>query len=484
MAIMRTLLFVLTISVFSLAANAASAEGPDVVSAITQASPRPVAPADLPMKFTVGGIGGTLTATSPSGVYMTGGSAFVQLALTSDDDSKSGTTMELRLEAERGEIAAVTGEGIDGEDREGPSQVTRIEGLRKGKTRLVLVEVRLLASGDQTPTGLRLSLRQTGGKAVRTIGDPAGDAPRWSVLMSWPVTECGARYQAALKAIGENGGNELRKLWREAASPDGSMPRRWLFKPDVPRRNARDESDRAGSLPAKEVRAIYQEASEITGAGYETLLRRNGRYDWILSKTADDLGKYFSQEFKPAICTGAPGFAAYYEDKLVPLAKRGERLAALTVQAERLARETAAAALESLRTLPGGHPAIGGASLGVMKPIDTRAGDLRSLVIVLAEAGGVNEHGIGAARAATDAFAALEALSDDGMETGDLPRELRGELRAAFGSIEAALRLAAHRDRYQRFWTGFYGKIEAIREAHAQHCVCGDKVASGAAKGQ
>jgi hypothetical protein len=479
MVIMRALLFALTVSFVPLTAAATSAEGPDVVSAIPDADVRSVAPGDLPMTFTVGGIAGTLTATSPSAVYMAGGSAFVQLALTSDDDSKSGAAAELRLEAKRGEIAAVTGQGLDEQTGEGARQIARIEGLRKGKTRTVLIEVRLHASGEQTPTGLRLSLRQTAGKAVATIGEPAGDAPQWSTAMSWPVAECGSRYQEALRTIGETGGNDLRKLWREAATPDASMPRRWLFKPDSPRRRARDEGDRSGSLPAREVRAIYQEASEVASTGYETLLRRNGRYDWILSKTSDDLGKYFSQEFKPAICTGAPGFAAYYEGKLVPLAKRRERLAAMAIQAERLARETAAAALESLRTLPGGHPAIGGTSLELMKPIDSKAGDLKSLVVALSEAGRVDAHGVGESRAAADGFAALKAIADSDMEDQELPGELRSELRAAFGSIEAALRLAAHRDRYERFWTGFYGKIQAIRDAHAQHCICSDKIASG-----
>jgi hypothetical protein len=480
MVIMRALLVILTFSLFPLVADAASAEGPDVVSAITTSSERQIAPQDLPMNFTIGGISGTLTATSPAGVYMAGGSAFVQLALTSGDDSKAGAAVELRLQAERGRIASIAGEGAEEEDGDGPARFAHIEGLRKGRTRRVLIEVKLEANGDRAPTSLRLALRQTAGKAIHTIGEKAGDSAEWNVMMSWPVAECGARYQTALQQIGENGGTKLRQLWREAASPDRMLPRRWLFNPDIPRRKAREDSIQVSALSAKEVRAIYLEAAEITSAGYETLLRRNGRYDWILSKTADDLSKYFGQEFKPAICTGAQEFAAYYEDKLAPLGKRRESLASLATQSEHLARETAAAALESLRHLPGGHPAIGGANLEAMKSVDTSTGDLKSLVIELAEAGLVDPNSLAAARAATDAFAALQAIADEEMATEDLPREWRSELRAAFGAIEAALRLAAHRDRYEQFWSGFYGKIQAIRDAHAEHCVCSDKVAGSA----
>lgn len=482
MIIMRALLLLLTVSSFPLTAAAASAEGPDVVAAIPLSGTRPIAPGDLPMTFSLGGIGGTLTATSPGGVYMAGGSAFVQLRLTSEDDSKAGAAAELRLEAERGEIAGISGDGVDdeGDAGQGPERTAHIDGLRKGKTRHVLVEVRLQTGSGPAPTGLRLALRQTAGQAMTRIGEPSGDGREWSVALSWPVAECGTNFQAALTKIGEDGGNELRKLWRQAASADDALPRRWLFKPDMPRRNARDEGDRSGSLPAKDVRAIYQEAAEVASAGYETLLRRNGHYDWILSKTSDDLRKYFTQEFKPAICTGAPEFAAYYEAKLVPLGKRRERLASLATGAERLARETAAAAFESLRHLPGGHPAIGGASLEAMTPVDASAGDLQALVIALAEAGRVDAHSLSEARAATGAFAALAAIAEEGMDTEDLPREWRSELRAAFGAVEAALRLAAHRDRYERFWDGFYGKLQAIRDAHAEHCVCGEKVAGGA----
>jgi hypothetical protein len=482
MITMRALLSLVTVSLFPLIAVAASAEGPDVVAAIPLSSTHPIAPGDLPLTFTVGGIGGTLTATSPGAVYMAGGSAFVQLSLTSEDDSKVGAAAELRLEAERGEIAQISGVGVDDEGNagQGPARIAHIEGLRKGKTRNVLVEVRLQTGSGPAPTALRLGLRQTAGKVMTRIGEASGDRREWTVAISWPVAECGTNFQAALTTIGENGGKDLRKLWRQVASADTSMPRRWLFKPDIPRRNARDEDDRPGSLPAREVRAIYQEAAEIASAGYERLLRRNGPYDWILSKTADDLSKYFTQEFKPAICTGAPGFAAYYEAKLVPLGKRRERLASLVVAAERLARETAAAAFESLRHLPGGHPAIGGARLEAMKPVDANAGDLQTLVVALAQAGQVDPQSLANARAASGPMAALETIAEEGMETEDLPREWRAELRASFGAIEAALRLAAHRDRYERFWDGFYGKLQAIRDAHAEHCVCGEKVAGGA----
>ena len=98
---------------------------------------------------------------------------------------------------------------------------------------------------------------------------------------------------------------------------------------------------------------IFVEAGRLLRSGYDPDLGLNGRYSFTLSKTSNDLRKYFSQEENAAICTGAIAFTNYYEGKLSPLRKRGERLTALSTEAKQLARERTDAVFEAARGLPG-----------------------------------------------------------------------------------------------------------------------------------
>lgn len=430
------------------------------------------------MSFSLDELAGTLMATAPDTLYTAGASAFVQIRMSSQSTGKRGLSAVLRVESEQGEIVAISGEGV-ADEKEGSVHLARIDGIRKGRDRVVLVEVRLQSAGDQTANALRLSLRRTleedeeGG-----IKEPTTDDPNWTAVITWPVADCGTHFQAALRGIGEAGGNALREVWRSAAQPDASIPRRWLFKPDRTRRHGREDEEESRTISAREARSIFQEASEMTSLGYEKMLRRNGAFDWILSKTSGDLAKYFTQDSKPAICTGALEFASYYEEKLAPLGKRGDRLSSIAANAEALARERAAETFEAMRDLPGGHPAIGGASLEAMKSHDAQGSDLKTLVVGLLESARLEPDSLGQARSAADIFGALEAAAESDLDTQDLPGEARAELRDALGAIEAAARLKAYRARYEAFRTGFFGKIEAIRTAHAEHCACGSKVAS------
>jgi hypothetical protein len=448
----------------------------DTVASMTHASVQSLRPDDLPTSFSLGELAGTLMATAPDTLYTAGASAFVQIRMSSQSTSKRGLSAVLQVESEQGEIVAISGDGV-ADEKEGSIHLARIDGIRKGRDRVVLVEVRLQSAGDQTANALRLSLQRALEEEGR-IKEPAPDHPNWTAVITWPVADCGTRFQAALRGIGEAGGNALREVWRTAAQPDASIPRRWLFKPDRTRRYGREDEEESRTISAREARSIYQEAGEMTSLGYEQMLRRKGAFDWILSKTSSDLEKYFTQDSKPAICTGALEFASYYEEKLAPLEKRGDRLSSIAAKSEALARDSAAETFEAMRDLPGGHPAIGGASLEAMKPHDVQSSDLKMLVVGLLESAGLEPDSLGQARSAADIFGALEAAAGSDLDTQDLPGDARAELHDALGAIEAAARLKAYRARYEAFWTGFFGKIEAIRTAHAEHCACGSKVAS------
>ena len=88
-----------------------------------------------------GPVRGALTATPMAGRYSAGTSAFVQIRLSSESTAKRGIAAELLLEVEHGEIVGVTGPEVD-TDEEGNVRIAHIEGLRQGRDRSLLVEVK------------------------------------------------------------------------------------------------------------------------------------------------------------------------------------------------------------------------------------------------------------------------------------------------------------------------------------------------------
>jgi hypothetical protein len=108
-----------------------------------------------------------------------------------------------------------------------------------------------------------------------------------------------------------------------------------------------------------------------------------------------------------------------------------------------------------------------------LKPLNAAPGDMHDLIVNLLQAADFPNSEIEDIRKAEDAYQALELIKDAGLEGDEPSKSLRGELRGALASIEAAVRLKAFRARYGAFWQGFRGALEAIRAAHAEHCVCG-----------
>ena len=419
-----------------------------------------------------------LTATPMTGRYPAGTSAFAQIRLSSESTAKRGIAAELRLEVEHGEIVGVTGSQVD-TDEEGSVRIAHIEGLRQGRDRSLLVEVKLHTAEGNPPNKLKLTLRSPG--AERDAQDdeasgPAGSADNTdTALLAWPVTDCARGYLAALRQIGEEKGNRLREIWRAASRPERSMPREWLFRPELPKNVSRRRKvapDVTASIAAKDAREIFLEAGRLLRAGYDPDLGLKGRYSFTLSKTSSDLRKYFSQDENAAICTGAIAFTNYYEGKLSPLRKRGERLTALNAEAKLLARERADAIFEAARGLPMGHPGWGGATLAALKPIEERSSDLKAMVADLVEVAGLPDEFVAELKSAAGPYAALLAVEDHGFGSVELPKDTRADLRQALSAIEAAVLLDTFVGRYAGFWDGFYGSLEAIRDAHGKSCVC------------
>lgn len=432
----------------------------------------------IPGELKAGSVRGALTATPTAGRYSAGTSAFAQIRLSSQSTAKRGIAAELLLEVEHGEIVGVTGPEVD-TDQEGGVHIAHIDGLRQGRDRSLLVEVKLHTAEGNPPNKLKLTLRAPSAEPDEKDGkasEPGASAEDTNTaLLAWPVTDCAGGYLAALRQIGAEKGNRLREIWRAASRPEKSMPREWLFRPALPKsasRRRKVASDVTASIAARDAREIFLEAGRLLRAGYDPDLGLNGRYSDTLGKTSTDLRKYFSQGENAAICTGAIAFANYYEGKLSPLRKRGERLTALSAEAKQLARERADAIFEAARGLPMGHPGWGGATLASLRPIEDRSNDPKAMVADLVEVAGLPGEFVAELRTADGPYAALRAVEDHGFGSTELPKETRADLRQALSAIEAAVLLDSFVGRYAGFWNGFYGSLEAIRDAHGKNCVC------------
>jgi hypothetical protein len=451
----------------------ASLRADPVTTAAPQLAMLQVSQPDLPMTLSAGTIRGELTATSLSAVYSKGASAFVQLALTSKSGGKKGEAVELLLQTEQSEITGVTGAGAESEE-DGAARRVRVEGIRSGQSRKLLIEVKLHGAEGKRASRLMLTLRTPDSQGAPVSSASKNAAEQKTVTLQWQVSDCAGRFHAALHRIGDEGGSTLRDLWRNASRPDKEMSRRWMFRPAVPKRQSRRErlADERDGVSGKQARRVYLEADRLTSAGYDPSLRERGEFGWMIGKVAGDLKTYLSQEPNPAICTGVEGFTAYYEKKLSPLGERGERLAKLADDANQLARDRAEAVVSAVREMPGGHPAGGGASLAALTPLSEAPHDFKALLVDLLHSVNYPQEALEKIKAAGSTYHSLEILDEAGLDEDGVPKSVRAELRASVAAIEAALRLDRFRERHEALWKGFNGSLEAIRNAHGKACIC------------
>ncbi len=73
---------------------------------------------------------------------------------------------------------------------------------------------------------------------------------------------------------------------------------------------------------------------------------------------------------------------------------------------------------------------------------------------------------------APSTYDALIRVAEVGFDREAVPYEIRDELRGAFAALDAAARLELARQRHMALQSAFEGRLKAIRDAHATHCVC------------
>lgn len=418
--------------------------------------------------LTSGAVQAHLLAVSPERPLPAGGSAFTQITISANAEGRRGVDAELLLEAERGRIANITGAGSEpAERREGQPARVRIEGLRKERERSVLVEVKL-PQEDGAPAKLKVTLLADEKAQSEQGGETTAD-------IAWSVRDCDGGYLAALRQIKEDDALRPSERWKEALKPDNSLPKQWLFAPATERRSRsrrRADPDVTASSPVKNERAIFTEAGKFVRAGRDAALDRKGNLGWVLGKVSQDLDTYLSQPANPAICTGAMKLADYYSSRLSGLKSRGERLAELARDAKALAKSRMEAAFGAARELAETAPGWGSVTPVAAKSMVLRADSLTAMAASLAELAGLAPGVLAQVREAGTPYAALTAVEEAGLDADGMPDEIRKALRSAFSALDASARLDAIASRHAGVQRAFEGRIQAIRDAHAKHCVC------------
>jgi hypothetical protein len=450
---MRTLQNGFAALLFCLASAAASAQ--------TATVPAEGAAQPLVKIFASGEIRGELLTTPEGKALTAGGVVFARVKLSTEAASRrGGLTADVLIEAEQGEIAGVTGASLK---EEGKARRASIEGLRKGRDRLLLIEIRLPQT-DIAPTKLKVTVWE--GKS----GTPAVAEATWS------VKDCAGGFHGALQQIRADTAGRPGDRWREAAMADPSLPKSWLFAPKEerrsrPRRGRRSSTEITASSGPNE-REIFAEAGRLVRARKDPALSRDSDIGWVLGKVASGLEIYLSQPTNPAICTGALGLTDYYGKRLEDLIKRGAQLARLAADAKLLAQAKAEAAFRAVRELPQDSAGWNGATPVAMKAMTMRGDDLKTLTVSLSELAALPPDALGKVKDAATPYDGLIQVSEAGYEHDGMPDSIRKALRAAFAAIDAAARLEVMSQRHNIVQGAFEARLKAIRDAHATHCVC------------
>ncbi len=261
--------------------------------------------------FATRDVRGELIVPPQDGPIAAGSSVFAQIKLSTLAEGRQHISADLLIEAEHGEIGAVTGATGEVQD-DGQLVRATIDGLRKGRDRILQVEVKLPRARSGR-TGLKVTLSSNDPARAYTLAS----FEEASAEIVWYAKDCAGSYASALRQIRDNAQWRPMERWREASMADASLPRSWLFTTKDSRPNAGfAEPQTTGSSSTRNERQIFSEADKLVRARKDPALDREGTLGWTLGKLADDLESYLSQPGSPAICTGVAGLLNYYQSRL------------------------------------------------------------------------------------------------------------------------------------------------------------------------
>jgi len=449
-----------------------------------------------------------LSAARPGALFGAGSSVFTEIALTNTSDGDAAQA-DLVLEAQDGEIAGVTGDGIATAE-EGARHLVRIGGLAKDKEKTVTVEMKVgavAAAGQPGESRLTVTLRKpakpqyetkvvtstvsktycraygytqfwqgsrrrcarwgrrdvTSKKEIKVpvIQTAAAEGPSDSTVLRWPVSNCAGDFYGAIVKLREKNADAMDDALKRAHARDRLRPGRWLFPPS--------------SGTKAERRINGQAVVFVRTRGIDPQMSTRQNYGWVSQKVTTDLRGYLNQPPNPAICTGVARFVDFFDGRMKDFWQRADDFSKKAEEARAIAAQKLAAARGAVKSGAGDDPAGGttaalptGAEAAPAKP------DLRTLTISAAELTGDGDLLDGVKQAAAP-YEALERFSKWMMQPkeGALEKDDVAALKRALGAIEAAEYLTLVAGQYNDLRGTIQGSMAAIRDAHARHCRCG-----------
>lgn len=443
-------------------------------------------------ELSAGGVHALVEVAEPGLTFSVGGSAFVTLRLANRSKSKS-LGAELVLESDVAELASVTGKSVKSVKNENGMQAS-VKGLRKGKPRKVLIEVKLragdVASGHKGKSinRLKIALKQAGAK---------GDAVTDQTVVVWPAADCAADFFNGITAIRDRNSKAISTALKAARTRDKTRPGRWLFQPGVSKtvkrrvcarwvknwkpfqgkyertctryKTVRRTISTRSNLPKSEA-AIYRFATRfVSSRAIDRQLSVKQNEGWVSQRVATDLRGYLKQEKHPAICTGTPQMMDYFSTKMDAVRKRGKKISDRAEEALALAVEKTRAAHELAKPNP--DAADTGAETLTSENATTSAGldDLTRQIAAL-----TNDTELVAAVQETDTvFNALKVLQKSLKgAVKDLDASVKKAIRRALSAIEAADYLSVVSGHYKALDETILGSMSSIQKAHETSCVC------------
>jgi len=446
-------------------------------------------------ELSAGGVHALVEVAEPGLTFSVGGSAFVTLRLANRSKAKS-LAAELHLESDLAELAGVTGKSVKSVKSDTGMRAS-IKGLRKGKPRKVLIEVKLRA-GDEASgyegksiNRLKIALKQAGAK---------DDAATDQTVVVWPAADCAADFFNGITAIRDRNSKAISTALKAARTRDKKRPGRWLFQPGVSKtvkrrvcarwvknwkpfqgryertctryKTVRRTISTRSGLPKSEA-AIYRFAGRfVSSRAIDRQLSVKQNEGWVSQRVATDLRGYLKQAKHPAICTGTPQMMDYFSTKMDAVRKRGKKISdradeALAMAAEktRTAREIAAAktTTDPETDTDGSKPA---------RVEDATPAGLTEMTHQIAAL--TNDSEMAASvQAADTVFDALKVIQKSlKSATKEMDAAARKAIRMALSAIEAADYLNVVSGHYKALDETILGSMSSIQKAHQTSCVC------------
>lgn len=472
-----------------------------------------------------GNLQAQIGGVTPGETVSAGSSTIAEVTIKYTGKRRSSDA-ELLLSAEGAKFMAISGRRIR-VSKSGANRIARVRGLRRGKPRTVVVELSLgggeSLGGNLTKSLLSITLRP------RRRSEQQTD----STILTWSVIDCATQFHGALQQLFNENGERLNVSLKSASAASRDFPGRWLFpvrlqtqkpkkkwvyeerterKKVCTRSKSRRYRTSSGRVRRKrrcvawttrnvkrrvrvavpvaepssaERQRIQSEMNLIRTAtpfararGAAQDLSKKGRFGFVSRRIATDLRTYLRQPKHPALCTGTSTMMDYLYGGASSFRGRIAQIAANSVNAHVPAEARVERLLDELMGEPGGHPGFGGAPLSVLQPepkLQDRDAQLRALIDRIAELSLSQSH-VALVKSQTETFAALRQFSRlirKGAMAG-YSKAVQTATHQALGMIEAAHYLRAANRRYANVNSALFGSIEAIRGAHAKHCVCGN----------